>query len=112
MQVNIGPADGRLTSHHWSRPGGCESAAPTGIGSGAKRKLTMNLFNKIQIDFQLLPSSGLLLTAVPAGSRWCLKAVDTGAGSTVRLPDCFGSRLEALGAGVLLAQHCNGRVIP
>jgi len=54
--------------------------------------------------------SGLTVTAIPSGRNWQLKAF--GPSGSVRLPDIFTSRLEALGAGVLLAGQCGGRVIP
>ena len=51
-----------------------------------------------------------LITAVPAGTEWRLKAI--GPDGTVALGTIFSNRLEALGAGVLLAERCGGRVLP
>ena len=51
-----------------------------------------------------------LITAVPAGTEWRLKAI--GPDGTVALGTIFSNRLEALGAGVLLAKRCGGRVLP
>lgn len=54
--------------------------------------------------------SGPIVTAIPAGLKWRLKAL--GPDGTVELPDVFHNRLEALGACVLLSEQCGGRVIP
>jgi hypothetical protein len=54
--------------------------------------------------------NGPLLTAIPCGKRWRLKTL--GSRATVELPAIFHNRLEALGACVLLAKQCGGRVIP
>ena len=51
-----------------------------------------------------------LITAVPAGTEWRLKAI--GPDGTVALGTIFSNRLEALGAGVLVAERCGGRVLP
>ena len=51
-----------------------------------------------------------LITAVPAGTEWRLKAI--GPDGTVALGTIFSNRLEALGAGVLLAERWGGRVLP
>lgn len=61
-------------------------------------------------DTQQLRLDQVLVTAIPAGERWRLKAVSS-CGS-VNLPPIFGNRLEALGAGVLIANQCGGRVVP
>jgi hypothetical protein len=50
------------------------------------------------------------LTAIPwDDARWAMKAV--GPEGQIRLPGIFHSRLEALGACVLLAAQCNGEVL-
>ena len=54
--------------------------------------------------------NGALLTAIPCGRRWRLKALSPR--GSVELPSIFSNRLEALGACVLLAEQCRGRVIP
>ena len=51
-----------------------------------------------------------LITAIPAGTEWRLKAI--GPDGTIALGTIFSNRLEALGAGVLLAKRCGGRVLP
>ena len=51
-----------------------------------------------------------LITAVPAGTEWRLKAI--GPDGTVALGTIFSNRLEALGAGVLVAERCGGKVLP
>ena len=53
---------------------------------------------------------GVTLTAVPAAAKWRMKAVSEG--EAVHLPGIFHNRLEALGACVILAQQCRGRVVP
>ena len=50
-----------------------------------------------------------LITAVPAGAEWRLKAIEPD--GTVALGTIFSNRLEALGAGVLVAERCGGRVL-
>ena len=51
-----------------------------------------------------------ILTPVPAGQRWRLKSLN---GEAVELlPAIFASRLEALGAGVLLARQCDAELVP
>lgn len=57
-----------------------------------------------------LDHSGLIVTAIPAGRKWRLKALSPS--GSVKLPDIFASRLEALGGAVMLASQCGGRVIP
>jgi len=46
---------------------------------------------------------GLTVTAIPSGRNWQLKAF--GPSGSVKLPDIFRSRLEALGGAVLLASQ-------
>jgi hypothetical protein len=54
----------------------------------------------------------IIFTTIPANDRWWkLKAVSSD-GEVAYLPACFPSRLAALGAAVLLAKQCNGRVRP
>ncbi len=54
--------------------------------------------------------SQAILTPVPAGQRWRLKSLH---GEAVELlPAVFASRLEALGAGVLLARQCDAELVP
>jgi hypothetical protein len=55
--------------------------------------------------------TGIIITAIPAGRKWRLKTLNL-SGDSAKLPDIFTSRLEALGAGVLLAGKCGGWVIP
>ncbi len=51
-----------------------------------------------------------ILTPIPAGQRWRLKAVH---GEAVELlPPIFVNRLEALIAAARLAEHCGARVVP
>ena len=57
-----------------------------------------------------LDHSGFIVTAIPAGRNWRLKAV--GPSGSIKLPDIFSNRLEALGGAVLLANQCGARVIP
>ena len=52
---------------------------------------------------------GVVLTAVPAAEKWRMKAVSEG--GAIHLPGIFRNRLEALGACVLLAQQCGGKVV-
>ena len=53
----------------------------------------------------------ITLTAIPwDDARWAMKAVSPE--GTVRLPGIFHTRLEALGACVLLAAQCGGDVQP
>ena len=53
-----------------------------------------------------------ILTVIPVDERWwCIKARYAN-GESICLPDRFGSRLEALGAAVLRAQHLGTRVEP
>lgn len=54
-------------------------------------------------------ASTLILTAVPVGKLWRVKALDA---SRVDLFGVFSSRLEALGAATLFAAHVGGRVVP
>lgn len=56
------------------------------------------------------PEYQVTLTVVPVGERWAMRA--TSAGDAIRLPGIFCSRLEALGAAVLLAERCGGTVCP
>jgi hypothetical protein len=51
-----------------------------------------------------------ILTAVPAGEQWRVKAIDSHGG--VALLGIFPGRLEALGAAVLVAHNCGARVVP
>jgi hypothetical protein len=51
-----------------------------------------------------------LLTAVPTGTRWCVKAI--GPNGTVQLFGRFDGRLPALGAAVLLAEQVGAQVVP
>ena len=55
--------------------------------------------------------SGTIITAIPAGRKWRLKTLSP-RGDSVKLPDIFTSRLEALGGAVLLASQFGARVIP
>jgi hypothetical protein len=59
----------------------------------------------------LSQSAQQIITAVPAGIDWCLKIIN-GDGESICLPGRFGSRLEALIAAVLLAEHFGARVVP
>ena len=72
--------------------------------------------NKVTIEIgpsdntQLLRLDQVLVTAIPAGVRWRLKTVSSY--GSISLPPIFSNRLEALGAGVLVANQCGGRVVP
>ena len=76
------------------------------VDRGGSRRNTSKDFSS---DDAAMPS-GLIVTAIPTGRRWRLKAL--GPDGAVALPDIFRNRLEALGAGVLLAEHCGARVVP
>lgn len=52
-----------------------------------------------------------VLTAIPAGQRWRMKALASN-GNVELLPAVFNNRLEALGACVLLANRCGAEVRP
>ena len=55
-------------------------------------------------------SVGAVLTAVPVGRAWRIKAIAQS--GEITLLGRFDGRLAALGAGVLLAERCGGRVLP
>ena len=57
------------------------------------------------------PHRAQLLTAIPVGRQWRVKVVAPD-GETFALPKTFSSRVEALGAGVLLSALSGGRVVP
>ncbi len=64
--------------------------------------------SETSLDFQ---SNETFLTAIPAGTEWCVKAINAD-GKGIRLPYFFRSRFEALGAGILLAVRCKWKVVP
>ena len=59
---------------------------------------------------QNLDSEQGILTVIPVGEGWCIKALYA-KGEVIRFGS-FDSRLEALGAAVLLAEHLGARVVP
>jgi hypothetical protein len=68
-------------------------------------------FNKSQsLDSQSAESLQDILTAIPVGERWCIKAL-LASGEVVRVGS-FDSRLAALGSAVLLAEHVGATVVP
>ena len=62
------------------------------------------------LDNPFLAVDQVLITAVPVGVWWRLKALSPV--GTVEMPSIFSNRLETLGAGVLLARQCRGAVLP
>ena len=61
------------------------------------------------VNTQLLQLHQVLVTAIPEGVRWRLKLSSCG---SLNPPPISGNRLEAPGAGVLVANQCGGRVVP
>ena len=51
-----------------------------------------------------------ILTAIPVGERWCIKAISA-SGEVVRVGS-FDRRLTALDAAVLLAKRTGARIVP
>jgi len=49
-------------------------------------------------------------TAVPLGTSWQVKCLSPNGDIAYR--GCFDDRLRSLGAGVLLAKQCGGKVLP
>ena len=90
------------------RPPKQKSARGGGPGTLLENKTAVKITH--QKDNPSTATHQVLVTAIPAGEYWRLKAVSS-CGS-IRLPAIFGNRLEALGAGVLVANHCGGRVVP
>lgn len=87
-----------------------ESPAPLVDGYGAQK--TDRLGSAITQEHKTPTTPRqVVLTAIPWDhDRWGMKAV--GPEGAVRLPGIFFSRLEALGACVLLAEQCGARVCP
>ena len=55
-------------------------------------------------------SVGSVLTAVPVGPSWRVKAIAQG--GEITLLGRFDGRLAALGAALLLSAQCGGRAVP
>ena len=51
-----------------------------------------------------------VLTAVPIGTRWCVKALSPD--GEVALLGKFDSRLIALGAALIISEQTGGRAVP
>ena len=49
-------------------------------------------------------------TAVPLGARWQVKILSPN--GDIAYLGCFDDRLRSLGASVLLAEQCGGKVVP
>lgn len=87
-----------------------ENPAPRGGGNGALVEIDQAGNQTRHINTQSAPPGQAILTAILAGTLWRLKSLH---GEAVELlPAVFGGRLEALGAGVLLAERCGARLMP
>jgi hypothetical protein len=75
------------------------------------RRATLSVvqdWNHPHLASAAFPVNQLVLTAAPASNRWRMKAISDG--RAFALPGIFQTRLEALGACVLLAQQWRARV--
>ena len=79
------------------------------LAPGVGRELAIESWKLLDSPFPA--ANQVLITAVPVGMRWRLKALDH-VGGVDMLPAVFHNRLEALGAGVLLARQCRGTLLP
>ena len=83
-----------------------------GWRSGGLAKSSLNDIDTQRDSKDLLARQATLATAIPANPHWWrLKAISP-EGEAVILPGCFPGRLQALGAAVMLAEKCGGRVVP
>ena len=60
--------------------------------------------------FDAAIGAGSILTAIPVGRKWCIKAIAKD--GEITLLGYFEGRLATLGAAVLLSLQCCGRVVP
>jgi hypothetical protein len=73
------------------------------------RGISRNILHRVDRNEAAI-TSGSILTAIPVGRTWRVKAIAQSGEAT--LLGSFDSRLAALGAGVLLAHRCGGTVLP
>ena len=100
------PPNGR--ARNMRRPPENQTAPVAGGGGGDSH--AGSSIRDLELKPILPASRELIFTAVPTGARWQLKCLFPN--GDIAYLGCFDDRLRSLGASVLLAEHCGGRVVP
>jgi hypothetical protein len=79
------------------------------IGLGPRPRNNSNTIDRNDAAEIAATVSPLVVTAIPCGTRWQVKAIGPDVSVNLGL---FEGRLPALGAAVLFAEQVGGRVVP